>query len=395
MQEGLIEAGNINLHDRQIAHNPDGSISTVRSISIGTPRGEVLIPTVIDGRIVSNTAAINVYNRTGRHLGIFDTSEHATQYAQSLHQQQEQEYLPQAQQQPTSVQDELASRGLAAYNGNFRDAPLFPNSSTAPAASTNGAAGGSVHAAGAPTMRDVGTAVQAEQDITPQMQQAFQDADAQTGGNGATVVAALVTAGVLGAGALAAYRTWRNRQTGGNADSAIPTEPSRAMSAAEGVPNPNVVGGGVLHGQAIPDPARPQLSGPSSTLPNAEQPDTARVLGENRRRAIARGVQQRGATPQPSDVGALTAPDESAYSFDDIRRANALADELIARRMQGQAQVARGRSRAGAPSAPIYAPRANEPIANQRPALVNEILRIMQNVAHNPAVTRALPRMVP
>lgn len=297
---------------------------------------------------------------------------------------------------PASVQDELASRGLAAYNGSFRDAPLFPNSPTTPAASANGAAGGSVRAAGSPSMRDVAGAVSREQDITPQMQQAFQEADAQTGGNGATVVAALVTAGVLGAGALGTYRAWRNRQTGGNADSPIPTEPSRAMSATGGVDNPSgVVDGGTIHGTPIPDPVRPQLSGPSSALPGAEQPSTTRVLGENRRRAIARGVQQRGATPQPSDVGALTANDESAYSFDDIRRANALADELIARRLQGQGQVARGRSRAGAPSAPIYAPRANEPITNQRPALVNEILRIMQNAAHNPAVTRALPRMVP
>lgn len=307
---------------------------------------------------------------------------------------------------PASVQDELASRGLAAYNGSFRDAPLFPNSPTTPAASANGAAGGSVRAAGSPSMRDVAGAVSREQDITPQMQQAFTQADAQTGGNGATVVAALVTAGVLGAGALGAYRAWRNRLTGGNADSPIPTEPSRAMSAAgadmSGSGGANVVDGGTIHGTPIPDPVRPQLSGPTSALPSAEQPSTARVLGENRRRAIARGVQQRGATPQPSDVGALTANDEFPYSEEDVRRANALADELIAQRLRGQAQVrgatnnaSRVRRSTGAPSAPIYAPRADEPIANQRPALVNEILRIMQNAAHNPAVTRALPRLVP
>ncbi len=93
LARGQLQAGNIDLNNRPVVRNPDGSISTVRSISANFDGREVLIPTVSDdGRILSDDDAIAQYQKTGRNLGIFDTPDNATAYAQSLHQDQERMY---------------------------------------------------------------------------------------------------------------------------------------------------------------------------------------------------------------------------------------------------------------------------------------------------------------
>ncbi len=87
---GLLSPGNIDLTNRPRVRNKDGSISTVRSMSFSEGGPEILIPTVSDdGRILSDTGAIDQYRRTGKHLGLFGSVESAVEYAKRLHAQQE------------------------------------------------------------------------------------------------------------------------------------------------------------------------------------------------------------------------------------------------------------------------------------------------------------------
>jgi len=100
--QGLVEKGNIDLFNRPQVKNKDG-VSTVFSMSIGTDKGEVLIPRVSDsGKILSEEDAIKLYRDTGKNLGIFKSIKDATTYAEALHSQQDEFYSSQVV-QPLSV----------------------------------------------------------------------------------------------------------------------------------------------------------------------------------------------------------------------------------------------------------------------------------------------------
>lgn len=98
-------AGNIDLNNRKVVKNEDGSISTERSFSFydDNEKKEILIPSVIDGKAPETDEngelteeavlkAIDHYYKTGEYLGKFDTPEEANAYGEALHEIQDTKY---------------------------------------------------------------------------------------------------------------------------------------------------------------------------------------------------------------------------------------------------------------------------------------------------------------
>jgi len=81
----MLQKGNINLSGRPVLHNSDGTISSEKSFSIGTDKGEVLIPLIVNGKELTQKQAIEHYKKTGEHMGIFDTADNADAYATKVH----------------------------------------------------------------------------------------------------------------------------------------------------------------------------------------------------------------------------------------------------------------------------------------------------------------------
>lgn len=85
-------SGNIDLTKRPKVRNEDGSYSTVRTMTITTDQGAVNIPTVVNGRVVSEKEAIDHYRKTGEHLGIYGSVDEAVKEAEKLHDEQAELY---------------------------------------------------------------------------------------------------------------------------------------------------------------------------------------------------------------------------------------------------------------------------------------------------------------
>lgn len=90
---GLVETGNIDLNNRPVVKNDDGTISTVRSMSISEDGVEVLIPTISpSGTVLTDEGAVELYRSTGKHLGKFKSAKEADAFAQTLHSAQARQY---------------------------------------------------------------------------------------------------------------------------------------------------------------------------------------------------------------------------------------------------------------------------------------------------------------
>jgi hypothetical protein len=103
---GLLEPGNIDLNNRPLVHNADGSHSTEYSTSFGDEKGrEVLVPTVVNGKFLTPDGrkpaerspaekamfrrAQAHYEQTHEHMGIFDSPENSDAYANIVHNRQD------------------------------------------------------------------------------------------------------------------------------------------------------------------------------------------------------------------------------------------------------------------------------------------------------------------
>lgn len=88
LNSDLLEPGNIDLTKRPKVKNKDGSVSTVRSITVEMDGHHILIPTVVGNQVVSNEEAIRHFRKTSQHLGIYKTAEAAQKAAEQLHKDQ-------------------------------------------------------------------------------------------------------------------------------------------------------------------------------------------------------------------------------------------------------------------------------------------------------------------
>lgn len=86
--------GTVDLYSRPKVKNEDGSISTVRSMSVGITdekgkNREMLIPTVSkEGKIMTPDEALQYARSTGEHMGIYKNVREANKAAQAIHDQQ-------------------------------------------------------------------------------------------------------------------------------------------------------------------------------------------------------------------------------------------------------------------------------------------------------------------
>ena len=75
----------INVYNRKVLQNPDGTASTMDTESANFDGQEILYPRVVDGKRLTSGQAQDRYRRTGQHFGIFSSPEAASAYAEELH----------------------------------------------------------------------------------------------------------------------------------------------------------------------------------------------------------------------------------------------------------------------------------------------------------------------
>lgn len=126
-----VAPGNIDTHNRPVVKNPDGSISTVRSLTVGFGNRTFVLPTVVNGRVVSDEEAINHFQKTGEHLGAFESLADAEDFSRRLHEDQAVEY---SDRNRRLVNAREIANLFSDPSGRLRPAPPKPVAPPAPAA---------------------------------------------------------------------------------------------------------------------------------------------------------------------------------------------------------------------------------------------------------------------
>lgn len=88
---GLVEPGNLDPYNRPVYKHADGQgYGTTMSFSFNVPeKGEVLIPQIVNGKLLTQQEAVEHFRKTGEHFGIFDTPANADLFSTDLHNRQD------------------------------------------------------------------------------------------------------------------------------------------------------------------------------------------------------------------------------------------------------------------------------------------------------------------
>lgn len=91
---GMIEPGNIDLRNRQVVQNPDGSFSTEVATTVGFDDHVAVVPQIVKGKNVGFEGAVEHYKKTGEHMGRFKPGAdmQAADFANRTHLKQEKRY---------------------------------------------------------------------------------------------------------------------------------------------------------------------------------------------------------------------------------------------------------------------------------------------------------------
>lgn len=97
--DGLVSKATADFNNRKVLRTKDEEgnevIKTVQTMTLETDDGKfIVLPTIIDGKEFSPEDAIAYSKKTGKHFGVFDSQEHADDFAQKLHENHAVQYGP-------------------------------------------------------------------------------------------------------------------------------------------------------------------------------------------------------------------------------------------------------------------------------------------------------------